>query len=321
MFTNISISPENPHIFIGQTFTIGVSISNCKQRIMWSGAQISGILTAKTKLSQQKLTECVHEAVSTTNESSIFNFAMSGSRMISTDFICPKTFIISITVNGVPPTYKGDSISIDYELCIFAQVSGKPVFSKKVPITIICPHENKYAIQKTQSVANFTIESIESLHREADYSLLCPFPQQIPSQKKVNTVLQNDEGLNAFIEVETIAKVGSFLYGKINLSKSMIKLSNAVIKLNAIETFSNNEKEKSNIYTANIPLYNTIMKNFSLLVPNTATAVFSTDLFSINYEFEIVLSDQSLNEKWIWSAPIDMFQPYLSITTPKAEQN
>ena len=319
---NISVLPEKPTIFIGQEFCVEVSLSGNKQKIMWCGAQISGIAISKNQISQSLFLKDLPGSYAPDSSKNVFNFVMSGSRMIATEFYTPSTFLLKLIIDKTPPSYKGNSIDIDYELCIFAQISGKQLISKKVPITILTQKDAYFSLIQTQTLSSFEMKAIKKETKDNNFSLISPFNQTIPKQNKVTAILENEEGLNISIETETISTIGSSLYCKFDLSHSKVKDLIAFVNLASKEVMKDSNKTEINniISTQKCNLNNCIMKLFQIFIPYDIGTSFDTEIFSIHYEIQISIEKSNKNDddkKLSWETPIEIFPPLISISTPR----
>ena len=311
--------PEKPSIYLGQEFSIEVSITGSKQRIMWLGAQISGFAISKTDLSQSLFRKELPGSYLLSTNNTVFNFVMSGSRMIATDFQAPSTFLINLFIDNVLPSYSGKSIDIEYELCIFAQTSGKPVISKKVPITILSARDKTFNLIQTQTQSVFKLETIKKETKDNCYATISSFIQTNIKQNKAKTILEDENGLNIDIEVETVTKAGSELTGKIDMKNSKIKNLTASIKLISKEFIKcENELSDINVISSQeIPLNYFIMKRFKVFIPYNIGTSFETELFTISYEIQFSFHDnenQQNEKEMIWSATIVIDPPDVSIS-------
>ena len=318
----ISVLPQKPAIFIGQEFCVEISFSGNKQKIMWCGAQISGIAISKDQISQPLFLRDLPGSYAPDATKTVFNFVMSGSRMIATDFYSPSTFLLNLLIDKTPPSYRGKSIDIDYELCIFAQISGKNMISKKIPITILTPKDSVFSLIQTQTLSSFEMKAIKNETKDNNFSTISPFNQVIPKQNRATAILENENGLNISIETDTISTVGSFLYCIIDLTNSKERDLIAFVDLISKEIMKDSSKSEINniIVSQKCNLNNTLMKQFQIFIPYDIGTSFDTEIFSVHYEIQISIekSNKGDNDKKLsWEAPIDIYPPPISISTPR----
>lgn len=314
----ITINPQNPIIFLGQKFTIQLNISECDSTVGWISAQITGKTRTLNNQTNELLRGIVNDALGGPQNAPFFGHVMSGSRLIAKDITESKSFCISILVDNIPPSYDGQGVSIIYELMIACQTSTQIDKSHVFPIRFIAPFEASNSLQTCQSTASFTIDSSECSSFQAPYSLACPFPTNLTlSSETSEFIVKSENGTVATIHSPLSCFVGKDLTGLIDLSNSDFSLNNVKIRLIRVESYPSNEKVNNTtvISQSFISLIGLVMKRFNLIIPFSATANFRTDLVSVSYVIEFLLSSEKAS--WKWSSPFKLGPPEYTISKPR----
>lgn len=314
----ITILPQNPVIFLGQKFTIQLNISECDSTIGWISAQVTGKTRTLNNQTNELLRGIVNDALGGPQNAPFFGHVMSGSRLIAKDITGSKSFCISLLVDNIPPSYDGEGASITYELMIACQTSTQIDKSHVFPIRFIAPCDASNSLQSCQPTAVFTIDSAECSSFQVPYSLACPFPNNIslPSESS-EFIVKSENGTVATIHSPLSCFVGKDLTGVIDLSNSNFTLNNVKIKLIRIESYPSNEKINNTtvISQSYIALIGLAMKRFNLPIPLSATANFTTDLVSVSYIIEFLLSSEKAS--WKWVSPFKLGPPEYSLSKPR----
>ena len=318
----ITIFPDNPIIYLGQKFTIQVNISDCEYQIMWLSAQIAGFVKSIKPSTNIVITNLVNDSIGGSQNFPIFGHVVSGSRLISTQINTPKSFCVSISADGIPPSFDGDGISITYELRFIAQIIGQPVNSISIPIRFIAPNSSFTNLEKVQSTASFSIDSIDSTSVPAPFSLECPF-QNTPKRPIETFPIKYKNKILANLLMSTDVAAGSEFTGLIDLRSS--ELQNVPIDIVVISIIQNEIFEATGVNEAsvvevqNYDMRNTISQRFTLPISFETTADFGTNIFYVNYliEFTFQIGEDVVK----FHNPIHIFPPTLSLSIPRSPIN
>lgn len=314
----IVIIPQSPVIFLGQKFTIQINVSDCDSTVQWISAQITGKTRTLNNQTNTLLHGIVKDALDGPQNAPFFGHVMSGSRLIAKDLTGSKSFCLSILVENIPPSYDGEGISIAYELMIACQKSSQIDKSHVFPIRFIAPFESSTSLQSCQPTASFTIDSSECSSFQVPFSLACPFSNNfLISTEPSEFIVKSESGTVATIHSPLGAFIGKDLTGIIDLSGSDYDVTNAKIKLIRSESYSSDPKANNTavITQTDVSLAGLTMKRFNLLLPFTATANFTTDLVSVSYIIEFLLS--SSKASWKWSSPFKLGPPEYALAKPR----
>ncbi|OHT15775.1 hypothetical protein TRFO_13762 [Tritrichomonas foetus] len=312
----ISILPEHPFIFLGQKFTLQITISDCESEVRWISAQITGKTKTQNNQTNQLLHNIVKDALGGPQNAPYFGHVMSGSRLIANNFSGSKTFCLTILAENIPPSYYGEGVSISYELMIACQTSTQIDKSHIFPLHFIAPFRSVSKLENCQSTASFSIDSSEAQTSIIPFNLACPFSSNSLSIDSSDFVVKIEDVTIARVSTPTGSNVGKDLSGIIDLSDLNSHVNKAVIKLIRNEKFSDSSANNSKTVSQKVMNLNGIvMKRFNLPVPYTLTADFETDLVTVSYSLEFVFSSQK--GSWKIAAPFKLAPPEYSITRPR----
>jgi len=311
---NFLVSPESPHIFLGQNFTIQVTIPKFDQEIKWISAQIAGKVRALNSRIEPLLQNLISEALGAPQQAPYFGHVMSGSRLIGSEIKTEKVYCLTINAQEIPPSYDGVGINISYELRISVNV-GTNIVSSTIPLKFIGPFNSHFVLKSVQHNSIFNIESVESLSIPSPYSLACPY--QLPTNRPIESFLikDNEHGEIACIRLCLIINTGSLFTGIIEV-KNAPMLKSCKISITRSESYSSGVLEKDSIANQNINLVGIVAKSFALSIPFTSSSEFSTELFKLKYQAEIILVGESCT--WNWSSPLCILPPVISLSVPRS---
>lgn len=313
----ISIVPDNPMMYLGQRFAVQINISNCDSQILWVSAQIAGKVRSLKPSTESALKSIVHDALGAPQNAPYFGHVMSGSRLIATKFTPPKSFCAYLTADNIPPSYEGEGVSIAYELRFAAQITGRPVYSVSVPIRFIAPSQSHFDLGKAQSLGVFDIEAVIGESMPAPFALACPFKEQ-PNTNIEIARLNTSEHNIAAIAMTKEFNTGTEVTGVIDMKESTKRYDNVVVSLVRKEQYGDTGiSEVSTIGCAKMCLRNTLMKRFYLPLPFQTPAEFATDMFVLSYSVEFRFGNENDADTLVWSTPIHVFPPKVSLSTPR----
>ena len=312
----ISLIPDNPMMFLGKPFAIQINITNYDSQVLWVSAQIAGKVRSLKPTTEASLKGLVHDALGAPQNAPFFGHVMSGSRLVAAKFTRPKTFCAFITAEGIPPSYEGEGVSISYELRFAAQLPGKPVHSISVPIRFISPHKSHFVLEKTQATATFDIEAIEG-ETFPGLALACPFVEQ-PNNKEETFPIETGTGeLVSRVTLAREARAGSEVSCVIDFKESHWPSVTVHAQLQRIEIYeSSGINEVTCIGEAKMATKSIILRRFSIPLPFTTPADFTTDMFSVSYKLHVRFTNGT-GDSVEWSTPIAVFPPQVSLSTPR----
>ena len=310
----ISLIPDNPMIFLGKQFAIQINITNYPSQVLWVSAQIAGKVRSLKPATETSLKALVHDALGAPQNAPFFGHVMSGSRLIAAKFTPPKTFCAFITADGIPPSYEGEGVSISYELRFAAQLPGQPVFSVSVPIRFVSPNKAHFVLEKTQATATFEIDAKEG-DTFPGLALACPFPEEPSGEVEASNVELETGDKVACVSLAHEFRAGSEVAGVIEFWNSDVR--SVSIELQRVEMYEGSgANEVAVIGSKQVSAENMIMRRFSVPLPFNTPADFSTDMFSVSYKLKLVFFIGE-GENVEWSAPIRVFPPKVSLSTPR----
>ncbi|KAH0785218.1 RAB6A-GEF complex partner protein 2 [Histomonas meleagridis] len=312
----ITITPNNPMIFLGQKFTVQVDISDCESKVLWVSAQIAGKVRSLKPATESILQNLVHDSLGIQQETPFFGHVMSGSRLISRNFYPPKSFCATLIANGIPPSYDGEGISIKYELRFAAQIENQPVTAISIPIRLIAPFSSSLILEKAQSTGSFEITSFETGSVPAPFSLGCPFKDT--STHKLQTYqIQSKGSTIVLITMDSSFNAGNEVTGVIDIKVPLKEVHIKVIRNELYE--ANGHKETTILSTTNIGLENTLMKRFNIPITFQTVPNFSTDIFVVSYLVQFIFNQGT--EQLQWETPIYVHPPVISLSTQRTPLN
>ena len=310
----VSIQPEFPSIYLGQEFQLQITITEAPTEIKWISAQIAGKVRALKKETEEPLLKLVAQSLGAPQQAPFFGHVMSGSRMIDSDIKSPKTYVISVKADGIPPSYEGEGVSITYELRIVSQ-SGRQISPPTIiPIRFISPYKSKYIIEKTQDTASFDITSVRAESVPSSIALISPFPK-VDEKMIESFFIKQGDSLVAALRLKLMAYAGSEFSGIIDMNGASSGVETVDICIIRVEHFNNDVNIETNITTKNIPLQNIIMKRFEIHIPFTSPSDFSTDLFDVFYKVSFQFNSKI--GSWKWEQPLQVLPPQLSLSMPR----
>lgn len=314
----VLLTPDNPIIFIGQTFTLQVKITECENILMWASAQIAGKIKPLKPSTDSLLKQIVHDALGAHENAPFFGHVMSGSRLIATQFQPPKTFLITIKAEGIPPSYIGDAVSISYELRIATQVPGTPLSYISIPITFVGPSNSYTILEKCQNDARFEVNPIQSISVPAPFSLCSMYSLPKDIFRLQEFPIELDNNLLATISIPLTSQVGEKFSGLININlKSDIIPKRVTISLLRREDFPNISQTFSKVIISDvIDLQFVVSRRFSVQIPFASSTDFATNFFQVSH---YLIMDFSCDQKTKqWSHPYHLLPPKLTLSTPRS---
>ena len=316
----ILVAPENLMVFVGQNFTLQITITDCDEKIMWVSGQISGKIQS---LKQSTIPLLQNSSNNSLNQvqpnSSTFNLVVSGSRLISSQFTPPKTFCVSICADDIPPSFEGEAIKIFYELRFSIQIAGQPVNSISIPIKFITKYGSHFDLNSVQSKSKFQIEAFESTSIPAPFSLESPFKQTSFKPSEDITVVKEGKTI-AIIQMTNEFCIGTEITGLIDLRNIQSNLDLVILSICRNEIYQNNDiNESAIIETLTLDMKNNIARRFRIPLTFNYVSDFSSNLFTVNYSLNFRF--QNGNEFTQYSLPLHIYPPNLCLTTPRSPLN
>ena len=309
-----SIQPACPSIYLGQEFVMQITIAEAPTEMKWISAQIAGKVRATKKETESALLKLVAQSLGGPQQAPFFGHVMSGSRMIDSDIKTPKTYCLTVKADGIPPSYEGEGVSISYELRIVSQIGQQISQPTVIPIRFISPYKSHCVLEKTQDTATFDIKSVEAQTIPSPIALVSPFPAEEERPIEFFSIKQEDSVV-ASLRVKLSAYAGNEFSGVIDMKNANSGVESVTIKVLRTETFPDGVEETASVASTEIKLKGIIMRRFSLHIPFSSPAEFSTDLFECKYSalFQFMSKDSS----WKWSAPLQVLPPQLSLSMPR----
>lgn len=304
----IEILPKIPRIFIGQSFSLQLQISDCDAQVRYIVVQVVGKTIVNDPEVHPFLQETVKSALKIVHNAPFFGHVITGSTFISNRFENTKTFSLTILADKIPPSYNGKGVSIVYNLVIgYVGYHSSNPEAGSFRIVLVAPHKSEELLHNTQDVATFSIKVQETNTFESP--MMVNNPLAIRSNFRTESFkIQGPSGVIAEIQTPLSTLVGQVISGVINLEESNQKIIKAHIKIVRNEIYAQNKKVYNIIENELvIKLLNTIKKQFKIQVPLTVTANFTTDLITIEYDLEFDLkTDKNV---YSWKAPIKIYPP------------
>lgn len=311
----ISITPENPMIFLNREFSLQVAIEECQEEIQWLSAQIIGTISSLKSSTAEIIQMLANDTLGLNQNSSSFDHVSSGSRFISTKVRTPKTYVIFITANNVPPSYNGEGITISYKLRLTSQIINQPIHIFEIPLCFIAPYRQYTSLLTVQNNFSIDLQAKESNSIYAPFAQTSPFIEE-PDMISEEFIIKNAGVAKAKLEMKVEYNIGTEIMGNIeflsNCAASNVKVQ--VIRNEIYEASGLNEKVI--LGTQLLDLRKTLMKRFSIPITFDCTANFATNFFNVNFLCEFLFSDEE--STWTWTTPIRLFPPVLSLSTPRS---
>ena len=314
----IVLTPDNPIILIGQPFTLQVTMTDCPSTLMWASAQIAGKIKSLKTETETILKQIVHDALGADENAPFFGHVMSGSRLIASNFSTPKTFLLTINTNGIPPTYNGVSISISYELRVATQIAGTPLSYISVPLRFVGHPKSYVILEKCQDEAFFDIKSFLANSVPAPFALVSTYKYPEDSFKIIDHQIEFQDQKVVTLTMALEVQVGQLLTGLFTINKnSSITPKKVSISLIRKEIFSKTgEIFDSIVISNNVDLQYIVSRRFSIQIPFSASPDFSTNIFAVSHE--LVLNFSWNQGTFQWSAPFKVFPPELTLSTSRS---
>jgi hypothetical protein len=309
-----SIQPSCPSIYLGQEFVMQITIAEVPSEMRWISAQIAGKVRATQKETESALLKLVAQSLGGHQQAPYFGHVMSGSRMIDSDIKIPKTYCLTVKADGIPPSYEGKGVSISYELRIVSQIGQQISQPTIIPIRFISPYRSHSVLEKTQNTATFSITSVEAQTVPSPVALVSPFPPEEERPIEFFSIKQEDL-LVASLRLKLSAFAGNEFSGVIDMRDTDLGVESATVKVTRTESFPDDVIETSTVDSKEIKLKGIIMRRFSLHIPFSSPAEFSTDLFECKYN--AVFHFMSSESSWTWAAPLQVLPPQLSLSMPR----
>lgn len=312
----ITITPDNPMIFLGQKFTLQVNINDCATKILWISAQIAGKVKSLKNSTESIIQELVHDSLGIVQSTPFFGHVMSGSRLIANNFHAPKTFCAELTADEIPPSYEGEGISITYELRFAVQLVGKPVDAISIPIRLVGNYNSSTILAKSQQMGKFEINAVESNSLPAPFSLASPF------NFNANNIINEYKITNGSLKYAVI-KMGNFFHSGTEVTgviKVIENIKEVEVRIKRDEFYKSiGLNEISVISSSTINLENIIMKRFNIPLTFQTVSNFSTEIINVKYiaSFKFKLE----NDVFDWEVPIHIYPPLLSLSTQRTPVN
>jgi hypothetical protein len=256
----------------------------------------------------------VEDALGGPQNAAFFGHAMSGSRMIASNFSGFKAFSLTILVDRIPPSYEGARISIAYELFISCQIGGVIDKSRSFPLFFIGPSEQS-SIRSAQREAVFEMEFTEVETVPGRLSLACPFQSAIPMSAK-DFLIQREGGVVASVKMPSVTTVGAPLVGVISLVSSDSGVCEVKVSLIRQEAIGQSlEVVSTEIGSYRIELNGMLSRRFSIPVPFSTVADFANEIVKVTHAIEFTFYGQG--GAWKWNPQISVLPPQISLTKPR----
>jgi hypothetical protein len=300
-------------IFLGQPFTLQLTLSDTSEAVQWVSAQIAGKARSLKPSTEPFLQSLVSDALGGPQNAPFFGHVMSGSRMIASNFTGFRTFTLTVLADHIPASYDGAGLSISYELLIASQIGGTIDKSRSFPLFFIGPG-SKSSLRSAQQNSLFEIESAEGESAPGRLSLQSPFRSIIAEPK--DFLVQREGGIVAALRMPAVTTVGTPVVGVISLENADSGVAEVKANLVRIESFGDGaEIVSTEIGSHRIEVAGVISKRFSIPVPFATVADFETEIVKVSHTLEFTFYGQG--GAWKWAVQIAVLPPELSLTKPR----
>jgi hypothetical protein len=299
---NALVLPDRPMIYLGQPFTLQLTLLDEDEPGQWVSAQIVG----KTRT----LRPAMHRLLQPfAGDAPVFAHVQSGCHRIASHVSGRRSFSLTVMADRIPPSYDGSGVSITYELIVACRTGCSVAF----PLLFVAPHSRRFSLAAAQRDAVFEIETSEAELLPGRLSARCPV--RAPADPR-DVVVQRAGGLVAMMRMPSAASVGHPIFGVISLDKTDSGVTEVKASLFRRETFGAGEvTERMGLCSRKLELNGAIARRFSIPVPFTTVADFETEIVKITHCVEFTFYGRG--GAWKWTSAVSMFPPDISLTKPR----
>lgn len=305
---NLRVLPQRPVIFLGKPFTLQISVSTGKTE----AHSVTLSIVGKTKTSHDFFQDIIRKITGSSESLSSFDHIISKQCPLTPKLQGEKIFCVTVTADNIPPSFDGVYSSISYELVI----QSSKLAPVSYPLVFVAQFESETSI--SHSTGQINIECIEAQSTSSKLYLSCPFSSGIRPQS--NDFLVNQSGgMIAKLTIPSAVSVGGTISGWIDLTDSTTGVRELRISLIRLEDYPQDKHEQSEVTAKSIELTGLVGRRFTLTVPYTCTANFSTEIVHVHYSLSFLFSTQD-GHRCKWESEIKVLPPEFSITKPRSIQ-
>jgi hypothetical protein len=298
---NALLLPERPVIYLGQPFTLQLTLLDGDEPGQWVSTQIVGRTRTLNPAAHRFLWPFAGDAT-------VFDHVQSDSQRIASDVSGRRSFSLTIVADRIPPSYDGSGVSITYELLIACQTGGSVAF----PVLFVAPRSHPFSLATAQRDAVLEIQTSEVELLPGRLSVRCPV-RALADRRDV--VVQRTGGIVAMVRMPSATAVGHPIVGVISLDKTDSGVTEVTASLFRRETIGTGDISRIQLCSRKLELNGALARRFSIPVPFTTVADFETEIVKITHFLEFTFYGTA--GAWKWTSTVSMFPPEISPTKPR----
>ena len=304
---NVRVLPQRPVIFVGLPFTVQLTVSSGKGRVGGVTARVVGRMSG----AQDSIKEVIGRVLGGEKGGAAAAHVMSDVCQVCDSVEGERTFCVTVTAEDVPPSFDGVYSSISYELVVSC-AGGSSV---SCPLVFVAKYGYDTPISVSRTQGRLKLECVEGSSVSSKLCVSCPFACDISTHES-DFIVNQKSGVVAKLSIPTAVCVGSSISGWIDLTNSTVGVTELKVSLVRIEHYPPNKEEHAEVSTRSIELTGLVGRRFTVAVPYTCTANFSTDMVGIKYQAEFLFSLHD-GHKCKWVCDMNVLPPEFSLTKPR----
>lgn len=301
------ISPAQPILFMGQRFKIRVVLS--------SDSEVTSVNTrilGQTQFAADAGGNRVRAALRVHPRAPHLVHMKTAYRVMTASLKEEREFLLTVSVDEVPPSFDGVHASISYRLVIsYRTDAGEQMIG--FPIVLVGRHGCEASLLQAQSKGKAVLVCKEVSSVESRLALRCPFEPTAPTASS-DFVVNCKAGIVGKLEIPIATSVGKDVVGWVDMKDAHMNVTELKASLVMVEVCHGRDGDRCELSSRTVPLAGIEGKRFSLHVPFGLTANFSADDLCVDYFVEFVFV--SGTGSWGWTRKIDMYPPAFSSTKP-----